>query len=158
MVLVPDLIKFTRTILTTGAAAQTHRRPWKWSIPTPARSSHRRQHNAAADPAAYNNAKSTKAPPEGASCINCYHRLWFTISPPCWLPFTPPFTIGGERLDTRLPGLSTLAGGEPRVQTNNSTRVERVACHEFARNYKLASVTPAGCLRGRLRRTWRHMG
>jgi hypothetical protein len=48
--------------------------------------------------------------------INCYHHQWFTISPPCWLPFAPLFTIGGERLDMYVPGLFILAGEEPRVQ------------------------------------------
>jgi hypothetical protein len=56
------------------------------------------------------------APREGPSCINYCHRQWLTISPPCWLPFGPPLTIGDERFETCLPGLFILAGEEPRVQ------------------------------------------
>ena len=66
MVLVPDLMKSLRDqlhpLLNAHGAAKPRLRPCKWSISTLARSSHRRQHNAAADPDAYRNAKSSRGP------------------------------------------------------------------------------------------------
>src|SRR5262245_31466349 len=45
----------------------------KWSIPTPARSSHRRQHNAAADPAPYKRATLARGG-RSRRCGGCYAR------------------------------------------------------------------------------------
>jgi hypothetical protein len=89
--------------------AGLNRRPWDRSIPILARSSHRGQHNADADPAAYKKEKSTKVP-RGASV----HQL---LPPSVLLPlFTLPFTIGGY-----LPGLFILVAEGRRVQNCSTT-------------------------------------
>ena len=71
MVLVPDLMKSLRDHLTSSSRRTGANTSSTMEMVDPDTGEIISQHNAAADPAAYKNAKGTKARSQGPSCLKC---------------------------------------------------------------------------------------